>query len=81
MTTSPSQSTTVSDEKNYFFRDQHGNKSCGRIMSFSSLVAAAVIILADLFVQPGIPNVPESYTVAFIAGAFGSKAIQKFAEK
>lgn len=81
MTTSPSQSTTAPGVKHYVFRDHHGNKSCGRIMSFSSLVAATVIIIADLIVDPGVQNVPESYTVALIAGAFGSKAIQKFAEK
>lgn len=59
-------------------KDDNGRHSAGRWMSFTSLIIAGV--LAGLPMVTNAEPVDHIVIFYFVAGAFGGKTIQKFAE-
>jgi hypothetical protein len=73
-------------DKPGYFEDDAGNRSCMRVMSFISLLAA--IGLAVMVVAKGSPQGGESFPSngvilagLFLVGAFAPKVFQKAIEK
>ncbi len=62
------------------FQEDNGNPSSMRVLSFLALGAAISFGAIALF-NPVTEVVAVNLTVAFLAAAFGPKAVQKFAEK
>ena len=61
------------------FSDDEGNFSFTRVSSFVSLIAAGVLLVVKAIC--GGENIDSNHISILLAGAFGAKTIQKFAEK
>ena len=62
------------------FKDDAGNMSSTRMLSFGAFLAAVLLIVLELFFDANSENL-HYYIMFFLGAAFAPKTIQKFAEK